>query len=125
MEPPETNLTCSISENGWHFWKAPSLIMRFRNVAHVLVKLFDRPVSKGFGTVKEGGVFFESTARERLEGGAESVLVASCSWDRGGMNSATCGGGRVSINRDDGIHARSGSTCSTDSTDSMDTGASR
>jgi hypothetical protein len=99
--------------------------MRFRNVAHALVKLFDRPVSKGRGTVKLGEVFFESTARERLEGGAERVLVASWSWDRGGMNSATCGGGRVSSIREDGIQARSGSTALTAWTDTAATGASR
>jgi hypothetical protein len=87
--------------------------MRLRNVAQELVKLFDRPVSKGLGTAKLVAAPLGSVLRVRLDGGAEKVLVASWLSCRGGINSGISGGGRVSMYKDDPIQARSGSTGST------------
>jgi hypothetical protein len=76
----------------------------------VLVKLFDRPVSKGLGTTKSAVELPEAVARDRLDGGADSVLEASLFTGTGGINSGIIGAGRVSRYNDDPFHTRSSST---------------
>jgi hypothetical protein len=74
------------------------------------VKLFDSPVSKGFGTLKSDDEPLAAVASDRLDGGADSVLVASSSASTGGINSGIIGGGRVSRRSVDPSHSRSGLT---------------
>lgn len=74
------------------------------------MKLFDRPVSKGLGTWKLEAEPLAAVARDRFDGGADSVLVASSIASMGGINKAISGGGRVSICNDDPFHSRSSST---------------
>lgn len=79
-------------------------------LAQELVKLFDKPVSKGLGTRKLAAELLAAVARERLDGGADGVLVASSLAYTGGINSGIIGGGRVSRCNDDPFHTRSSFT---------------
>jgi hypothetical protein len=60
-------------------------------LAHEFVKLFDNPVSKGFGTAKLVAELLGSFASDLLDNGADSVLVASSFASTGGINSGTIG----------------------------------
>ena len=64
-------------------------------------------MSKGLGTSKSAAELPAAVARDRLDGGADSVLVASSLASTGGINSGIIGGGRVSRCNDDPFHSRS------------------
>lgn len=76
----------------------------------LVVKLLDRPVSKGEGTVKSDALALGCVVAERLAGGASQVLVGSSSFSRGGIKSGTVGGSRSSRISDDPSHVRSSAT---------------
>ena len=85
-------------EKGWHWSKASLVSMRRQKFAQSAVKLLDRAVSKGLGMVKGADEALASVSRERLEGGADAVGVASpwwsgCAGGTGGINSGGAGGG--------------------------------
>lgn len=66
-------------------------------------------MSKGLGTWKAAAELL-ATVRDRFDGGADNVFVASSLASIGGINSGTIGGGRVSMYNDDPFHSRSSST---------------
>lgn len=98
---------CSSKENGWQLLNASLLSSRLMKLAQLLVKLLDSPVSKGLGTTKLAAELLAAVARDRLDGGAESVLDASSIASTGGINSGIIGGERVSKSNDDPFHTSS------------------
>lgn len=86
--------TWSINEKGWQLVKESLVRMRLRKLAHELVKLEERPVSRGLGRSNSALEPLGSVLKDLREGGTKKALASSSWLPAGGMNDGTIGGAR-------------------------------
>jgi len=98
---------CSIKENGRHFLNVSSLRRLDKKFEQEVVKLFERPVSRGCGMVKSLFGAFGSVLTARFHRSVGVLALDSRSTSIGDINSGGTGAGRWSMFNDDPFHTRS------------------